>query len=72
MDLYLVQCIIFYNINCSSGYNISIKIKIIEVYLRYVLENILNIDSFILKKLNALKVVLILYVIRFLRLKYPI
>jgi hypothetical protein len=36
---------VFCNINCASGYNICIKIKIIEVYLGYILENILNIGN---------------------------
>jgi hypothetical protein len=33
-----LQCVILCNINCTSGYNVSIKIKIIEVYLGYILE----------------------------------
>jgi hypothetical protein len=57
-----VQCVIFHNINCASGYNVSIKIKIIDVYLGYILENILNIDSFYIKKCKKyLKYIKVIY-----------
>jgi hypothetical protein len=70
MDPYLVQRVIcvLYNINCTTGYNINIKIKIIEIYLGYtsILENILNIDNFtILKSVKSINNILKLYIIRF-------
>jgi hypothetical protein len=45
-----LQCFILYNVNCASDYNMSIKIKVIDVCLVYVLEKIFKIDNFYIKK----------------------